>query len=187
MLKELLTPEIQELIEKKDWKTIKNVINDWPAADIAEFLKNLSPEDMVILFRLLSREKSTDVFSELEPSDQELLLRSISDEKVKEIIYELSIDDRTELFEELPGNMTQKLINMLSPDERKTSLNILGYPDESVGRLITPDYVAVKPYWKISKALDHIRSRGKDAETINIIYVVDDDWHLLSDYFWVHL
>ncbi len=113
---------------------------------------------MVVLFRLLSRKQFTGVFSKLDSLAQELLLKEVSDERIKDIVSELSTDDRTELFEELPGSMSQKLINLLSPEERKRALEILGYPEDSVGRLITPDYIAVKPYWDVEHSLDHIRT-----------------------------
>src|SRR4030065_1528062 len=89
-------------------------------------------------------------------------------------------DDRTEFLEELPGEATQRLLNLLSPEDRKETLQLLGYPEESVGRLMTPDYVAVRPGWTIDQALEHIRNRGRDSETINVIYVVDPSWKLID-------
>jgi magnesium transporter len=96
-------------------------------------------------------------------------------------VLELDPDDRTHLFEELPGRLTQRLLNMLSPSERVEALKLLGYPENSVGRLMTSDYVAIKPDWTISRALEHVREWGKDAEIVQTIYVVDKDWHLIDD------
>ncbi|MBC7185613.1 MAG: magnesium transporter, partial [Calditrichaeota bacterium] len=181
MLKELLLPEIQELIEAKDWRTLKEAIADWPAPDIADLLESLHEADRVILFRLLPRQLAAEVFAEFEPDKQRQLLERLTNEQVKMLLEEVSPDDRTELFEELPGKVTQQLINLLSPADRREALQLLGYPEESVGRLMTPDYVAIRSHWSIEQAVSHIRRYGRDAETINVIYVVDDDDHLLDD------
>src|SRR5690606_23466125 len=90
-------------------------------------------------------------------------------------------DDRTQLLEELPGQVTQRLLNLLSPEDLKEARWLLGYPAESVGRLMTPDYVAVRPEWTVEQALAHIRAKGKDSETINVVYVGDQEWRLLDD------
>lgn len=181
MLKELLLPEIQELIEAKDWRTLKEAITDWPAPDIADLLESLHEADRVILFRLLRRKLAAEVFAEFEPDKQRQLLERLTNEQVKMLLEEVSPDDRTELFEELPGKVTQQLINLLSPADRREALQLLGYPEESVGRLMTPDYLAIRSHWSIEQAVNHIRRYGRDAETINVIYVVDDDDHLLDD------
>jgi len=89
-------------------------------------------------------------------------------------------DDRTELLEELPGKVTQRLLNLLKPEDMEEARMLLGYPEGSVGRLMTPDYVAVRPSWTVSQALLHVRRRGRDTETVDAIYVVDDDWKLLG-------
>jgi magnesium transporter len=181
MLKELLKPEIQELIKKKNWRQLKEALTVWPAPDIADLLESLEDEEMVILFRLLPPQLAADVFSELDADKHTCLLQQMSNERVRDIILELSPDDRTDLFEELPGKVAQKFLNLLPQEERKESLQLLGYPEESVGRLMTPDYVAIQFHWTIKQALEHIRRYGRDAETINMVYVVDEKWHLIDD------
>ncbi len=181
MLKELLLPEIKELIDAKDWRTLKQAIADWPTPDIADLLESLHEADRVILFRLLPRQQAAEVFAEFEPDKQHQLLQRLTNEQVKALLEEVSPDDRTELFEELPGKVTQQLINLLSPEERREALQLLGDPEESVGRLMTPDYVAIRSHWTIEQAVAHIRRYGKDAETINVIYVVDEEDRLLDD------
>ncbi len=136
---------------------------------------------MTLVFRLLPRELAAEVFAELEPEKAEALLRHLSIRKILEVLLELPPDERTDLLEELPGRLTQKLLNILPPDERQEALKLLGYPENSVGRLMTPDYVALKPYWSIEAALEHIRRFGHDAETVDMVYVVDEGWHLLDD------
>ncbi len=181
MFAKLILPDIQELLEKKDLKSIKEVFYELMPPDIAELLQEVDEKQLVLVFRLIPKEKIADVFSELEPSVQEFILNHFADEEIKELLAELDPDDRTSLFEELPGTFTQKLINFLSEKERKEALKLLGFPEDSVGRLMTPDYVAVRPNWSIQKSFDHIKKYGKDAETIDMIYVVDHNWKLLDD------
>ncbi|MDD3819274.1 MAG: magnesium transporter [Actinomycetota bacterium] len=172
--------KINKLIEKKEWKEIKKELDQLPSSDIAYILENSDSETKLLLFRLLPNEKAAKVFSELEPDEQESILRNIGNKKVKQLILELPPDDRTEIFGDLPGNITQKLLNILPPAERREALALLCYPEGSVGRIMTPEYIAVKKDWTIEKALNHIRERGKDAETVNVIYVVDNKWHLID-------
>ncbi len=181
MFSKLILPDIRNLIEQKDWKQLKAVLRELSPQDTAEILNGLDEKDLIVAFRLIPQDKISQVFSELDTTLQEFILRHIAHKEVKQIIQELPPDDRTALFEDLPGQLTQRMINLLPPDERKEALELLGYPEDSVGRLMTPDYLAVKKDWKIQKALDHIREYGKDAETIDMIYVVDEQWKLLDD------
>jgi len=123
---------------------------------------------------------STEVFAYLDGEEENALLTDLTDEELRELLSRLRPDDRTNLFEELPGQATQKLLNLLTPEDLREARWLLGYPEESVGRLMTPDYVAVRPEWKIEEALNHIRERGRDSETVDAIYVTDADWKLLD-------
>lgn len=181
MLSEILKPEIEELIQKKDWKKIKEIFSEWQAIDIADFIANLPDDEMVILYRLLQRNQAAKVFVELETEDQEHILDQIKNQPLREMFLEISPDDRTEIFEELPAQVTQRLMDLLPPEERKEALFLLGYPENSLGRLMTPDYITVKPYYTLDRALDHIRRYGKDSETINMIYVIDNESKLLDE------
>ena len=125
--------------------------------------------------------KQSEVFSELDSTIQEDILANFADRQLKVLINKLDPDDRTSLFEDLPGKLVQKLINFLEKKERLEALELLGYPEDSVGRLMTPEYVAVRPDWSIQQAFHHIKEYGRDAETIDMIYVVDDQWKLLDD------
>ena len=178
---EFVESKIQELVKQKDWRRLKEILSGWPAPDIADLFENIRVEEVVILFRLLHKQQAVRVFSELESNRQMALLQQMSNEHIRDIISGLSPDDRTELFEELPGKITQRLLNLLPSDIRKETLELLGYPKESLGRLMTPEYVAIRPHWTIEQALEHIRQYGRDAETINMVYVVDEEWHLLDD------
>lgn len=173
--------EVKKLIKNKHWRVLKEVISTWHASDIADLFREIDAKDCALILGLLPQKLQAEVFSYLDSDIQEEILKSLASDHIKSIIMELEPDDRTELFEEMPPKLTRKLINLLSPEERKVALQLLGYPEDSVGRLMTPDYVALKDYWTVEKAMKHIRKFGKDAETIDMVYVVDDKWHLLDD------
>ncbi|HDR52245.1 MAG TPA: magnesium transporter [Mariniphaga anaerophila] len=176
--------ELLELIDNRQWKELRQELEKLDPAEIAEIIEDLKREgDDIILFRLLPRETAKETFFRLEYDKQEELLEGLADRKhlLAELLNDLAPDDRTALFEELPGPVTQRLIQLLSPEERKISIQLLGYPEDSIGRLMTPDYVAVKPEMTIEQALDHIRQFGKDSETLNVVYVVDKNWKLIDE------
>ncbi len=181
MINTEIFPDIEQMLDKKDWDSLKSSWAELKAEDIAELLKTLHQKYVVVAFRLISKEKAADVFAELDPSQQEFILTHIVDRRIKELLEELPPDDRTSVFEDLPGQLTQKLLNLLPAEDRKEAMGLLGYPENSVGRIMTPDYVVVKPDWTIERAIKHIKKIGEDAETINMIYVEDDRLKLVDD------
>lgn len=181
MLSRILKPEIQEMIESKDLKSLKEVIQDWEPIEIADLLMSLSIEEQPVFFRLIPKRLSAEVFAYLESDAQEKLLKNLSNDFISKLISDLEPDDRTALFEELPGEITQKILSLLSSEERKQTLKLLGYPEDSVGRLMTDYYVKIRPNWTVGKALSHIRRFGKNAETVDMIYVVDKKNKLTDD------
>ncbi|MGB4701762.1 MAG: magnesium transporter [Syntrophomonadaceae bacterium] len=172
--------QIQELINQQQWSELRDLFSQYPVPDIADLLMRAQQTDRVLLFRLLPRAISSDVFSYLESEDQNEILKGLTHEETRNLLLNLRPDDRTVLFEELPGRVTQKLLNLLTPEELEKTRLLLGYPEESIGRLMTPDYVAVRPEWTVGEALDHIRKKGRDSETLNIIYVTDTEWKLMD-------
>ncbi len=176
-----ISPDFETLLETKNWDQLKKTWAEMKPEDIAEVLKSISRKHVAVAFRLIPKDKAAEVFSELDPSQQEFILTHIVDKHIKELLEELSPDDRTSVFEELPEQLTQRLLNLLPAEERKEAMGLLGYPENSVGRIMTPDYVAVKPDWSIEKAIRHIKKMGEDAETINMIYVEDDRLRLIDD------
>jgi len=172
--------EIKELIEQRRWGDLRMVLSQHPAPDLADLLSNLEMNERALLFHVLPREVAAEAFSYLGTKEKDALIRDLTHEETRRLLEDLSPDDRTEFFADLPGQAIQRLMNLLSPGDRKETLQLLGYPEESVGRLMTPDYVAVKKHWTIEQALEHIRDKGSDSETVNIIYVVDDSWKLLD-------
>lgn len=173
----------QQLIEAKSWKALKQELNNLSPQQIAELIEEQPADDQILIFRLLARNQAKDVFSYLSHEEQEDIIEGLAaySQKIAELLNDLEPDDRTAFFEELPGKVTQRLMQMLSDRERQIALNLLGYPEESIGRLMTPQYVAVKPHFTVQQAIEHIRKFGHNSETLNVIYVVDDQWKLLDD------
>jgi magnesium transporter len=181
MLSKLLMPEIESLIAERKLSILKEILSDWTPADIADLIIDLPEQDKVIVFRVLSVDLATDTFENLEFDTQEELLKAMGNEEVAAILNDMSPDDRTALLEELPGTSAKRLIQLLSAEERKIAQTLLGYPENSVGRLMTPDYIAVKQKWTVSETLEHIRKFGADSETLNVIYVIDEKGKLIDD------
>jgi len=173
----------RQLIEERSWRTLKHELNNLEYFQIAELIESLSKEEQILLFRILSRESAKEIFQHLSHDEQEDIIEGIAGNvsQLTGLLNDLDPDDRTAFFEELPGNVSQRLIQMLSVEERVIATRLLGYPKESIGRLMTPEYVAVKPHFTVQQALEHIRKFGRDSETLNVIYIVDNNWNLIDD------
>jgi magnesium transporter len=181
MLKDLLEPEIVELIEARDWESLRTVLGDWPAPEVADLLLHVRKEDRVLLFRILRRSLAAEVFAHLSAEQEDALLHDLTDEETRRLLGDLPPDDRTNVLEELPGQVTQRLLSLLSPADLREARWLLGYPEESVGRLMTPEYVSVRPDWTVERSLEQIRRYGRDSETVNRIFVIDGSGRLLDD------
>src|SRR4030095_3634599 len=164
MIGHLIGPEIQSLIEARNFAGLREALVDFTPADVAEILTELPDQDRVIVFRLLPHAQSAEVFEYLEPDAQEALLKGMGTIESARVLNEMSADDRTALLEELPGNVVAQLLQLLSPEEKQVAQALLGYPEGSVGRLMTPDFIKVGPQWAISQVLDFIRQHGRDSE-----------------------
>jgi magnesium transporter len=173
--------DLETLIEARDFVSLREQIRNWPAGDLADLLEPLPVEKEAVVFRLLPRVEAAQVFSYLPVERQQELLKAMAHEQVVSILNDMSDDDRTELLEELPAEVTQRLLNLLSPEERRRASFLLGYAENSVGRLMTPHFVRVRPNWTVAQALDHIRQYGTDSETMSRIYVIDDRGKLIDD------
>ncbi|MCL1821998.1 MAG: CBS domain-containing protein [Prolixibacteraceae bacterium] len=173
----------QELIDQKSWKALKQELNNLDPVEIADAIEALSSTDQLILFRILPRETAKETFQYLSHDEQEDIIEGLAknSSKISELLNDLDPDDRTAFFEELPGQVSQRLVQLLSTKERAIATKLLGYPEDSIGRLMTPEYVALKPFFTVREALDHIRIFGRDSETLNVVYVVDEHWNLLGD------
>src|SRR2546421_6629611 len=181
MVGKILIPEIKSLIDARNFAALRELFREWPPADVAEVILDMPGDEQVIIFRLLPHALAADVFEYLDLDAQQKLLRAMAHEQVVGILNEMSPDDRTALLEELPSAAARQLIKLLTPEERQIAQSLLGYPEGSVGRLMTPDFIAVHENWTVKEVLDHIREFGHDSETLNVIYVVDERGKLIDD------
>jgi magnesium transporter len=175
--------EIQQLITRRDLMGLRRELADWEPNEVADLIDELPESDDVIVFRLLPHELATDTFQHLSHEKQQELIEALAgkQQRLAHLLNDLDPDDRTALLEEMPSSVAQRLIQILSPEERKITTQLLGYPVESIGRLMTPDFVAVRPEFSIQQTIEHIRQYGKDSETLNVIYVINEQWQLIDD------
>lgn len=177
----LLEPDLQRLIDERAYRELRVSLSAMEPADIADMIETLPPESGVVAFRVLPREVSGETFAELNQQVQESLLQELGTERSARVIEMMDPDDRVALLDELPIEIATRLIAQFSPSNRRVTQAILGYPADSVGRLMTPNYVRVRQDWTIDKVLEHIRRYGNNAETINWVFVIDKDSKLIDD------
>src|SRR3954469_13337407 len=173
--------EIAALIDRKDFAGLKKFVEPWLPADLAPILAELPIEMLSVLFRVSSRELAAATFTYLDHAAQRKLLKLLNPEQAAALMNALPPDDRTAFLNELPLDVAMQLLGMLTPDERHVAQSLLAYPAHSVGRMMTLDYVAVHPEWTVRQSLDYIREHGYDRETLNVVFVVDDDGRLIDD------
>lgn len=181
MLGQLLKPDYEELIQAKDWDTLRETFAELEPSDRAEVLESISLHDSAIVFRILPRDLAAETYEYLPLEVQTGLIETLGDEQIVRVLDEMAPDDRTRLLEELPASVTRRILQTLSPEQRKIARRLLGYPEDSAGRLMTPEYVAVRPDLTVTEALAVIREQAPRRETINVIYVTDARGRLLDD------
>ncbi len=180
MIGSLLKPELAELIRQRNFNQLREILCGFPAPDVAEIFYDLDPGDEAVLLRLLPRELAAEVFDYLPLDNQEKMLHALGSEEVAAILNDLPPDDRTRLLEELPAAATQKLLASLKPEERKIATELLGYPKNSVGRRMTPGYVAIQQNWTVAEVLAHLRTQAHRRDAMNQLYVVDGKGRLVD-------
>jgi magnesium transporter len=176
-----LPPEIHAIVQARDFGTLRDTLRNWAPSGIADLMRELPIQERAIVFRLLPRKAAAEVFEYLPIEDQEQLLKAMAKEELAGILNDMAPDDRTAFFDELPAKVTQQMLALLSPAERAIAVSLLGYPEGSIGRLMTPDYVRVRPEWPVELVIEHIRIHGRDSETLSLIYVIDDKGVLIDD------
>lgn len=181
MLAQTLKPDIDELIAKKDLDPLRELLAEMAVPDVAELFDALPAEMEGVLFRLLPQTIAADVFAYLPLEHQEGLVKSLSGDPLRDLLDEVRPDDRTKFLSLLPGPVTRRLLDVLSPEELQKTRTLLGYPERTAGRYMTPDYAQIAPDMTAREALGHIRRTGRGAETLNVIYVVDEAGKLLED------
>jgi magnesium transporter len=173
--------ELAAVVRDRDFSRLRDMVRNRPPSEVAAVLTDLSQEDQVVVFRVLPRKDAAAVFEYLSLEAQEALLKTMAQEDVAALLNNMAPDDRTMFLEELPAAATRQLLTLLTPVERSVALTLLGYPEGSIGRLMTPHYVAVRAHWTVREVLDYVRTHGQDSETLNVIYVVDEQGLLIDD------
>jgi magnesium transporter len=173
--------KVQHLIAERDLHALRDLLVEVAPVEIAELFQGLSDEERVVIFRILPREKAADIFAELDVDVQKTLLSGLGDRQTARLLDEMAADDRTALLEEIPAEAARQLLTLLSKDERDVALSLLGYPEGSVGRLMSPDYLTVHADWKVREVLDHIRANGQQSDSIDTLYVVDAKGKLVDE------
>jgi len=175
-----LKDQFKEVIQSEDVLHIREFLNNQNISDVADLIYEFPDYESQIIGHL-SIHRASSTFKILDVPTQKRIIQDLPAFKTAELLNDLSADDRTSFLEELPSEVVKELIKTLDPEERKITLSLLGYPEGSVGRLMTPDYIAVQMDWTVREVIDHIREVGRDSETIDVIYVVDDKGVFIDD------
>ena len=172
---EIVTKALQKMLEEKKYAALRDLLLTMYPSDIAELFWDMEEDKIPLLFRLLPKELAAETFVEMEPEAQELLIRSFSDNELKEIVDELYVDDAADLVEEMPANVVKRILKQADPEMRKSINQILRYPENSAGSLMTTEYVSLRPEMTVEEAILRIRRQGVDKETIYTCYVTAKD------------
>ena len=175
-----LESTIEALTAAKKYPTLRDILVTMNPADIAEMFNDLEERTLPLLFRLLPKDIAAETFAELDPDLQELLIRGFSDSELKEVVDELYLDDAVDLVEEMPANVVKRILKQADAETRKLINDILKYPEDSAGSIMTTEYIDLRPMMTVADALKNIRRNGSDSETINTCYVTDEGKHLLG-------
>ena len=175
-----LLEQIEEMIQRKRYAPLRDLLLPLEAADIASLFGELDEERLPLVFRLLPKELAAEVFVELDSDEQEMLIRGFSNTELKEVLDELYLDDTVDIVEEMPANVVKRILKHSDPETRKSINEILKYPDDSTGSIMTTEFVDLKETMTVEDAFKRIRRTGPDKETINLCYVIDDHRHLIG-------
>lgn len=168
------------LLEKKRYSSVKDVLVTLQPADIASIFDELGKESLPLLFRLIPKEQAAQTFVEMDEASRELLIRSFSDSELKAVLDEMYVDDAVDLIEEMPANVVMRILRQADSETRKSINEILKYPDDSAGSIMTTEYVSLRPNMTIGEAIKRIRRVGVDKETINNCFVIDESRLLMG-------
>ncbi|HHU22205.1 MAG TPA: magnesium transporter [Clostridiales bacterium] len=175
---EIVHKELFELLENRRIKQLQQILEGMNEFDVAAFLTELKPQQMAMVFRMLSKEKGAEVFANLEVEEQEQIINSITDAELAGIIEELYLDDAVDMMEELPANVVKRVMRIATSETRELINQFLRYPEYSVGSIMTAEYVDLKKYMNVLESIARIRRIGKDRETIYTCYVTSADRRL---------
>ena len=168
--------EIKELVENKKFNELRSKLAEMNSADISEILDELEDkESVIIVFRLLTKEKAGETFSHMESDMREKLINDLTDKELKNVLDELFMDDTVDLIEEMPSNVVPKILKAIPKEDRKTVNELLKYPDDSAGSIMTTEFIDLKENMTVEEALKRIRKIGVDSETIYTCYVLNKE------------
>ena len=170
---EIMEKALLKMLEEKKYLTLREMLSTMNPSDVAGLFADLEDVKIPLVFRLLPKELAAETFVEMEPDAQELLIRSFSDNELKQIVDELYVDDAADLVEEMPANVVKRILKQADPEMRKSINQILRYPENSAGSLMTTEYVALRPQMTVEEAILRIRRQGVDKETIYTCYVTE--------------
>lgn len=176
-----LTDTVNTLLDNKKYATIRDILLTIQAVDVAVIFEDLSPQKISLLFRLLPKDLATETFVEMSSELQEQLILSFSDKELKEVLEELYMDDTVDLVEEMPANIVKRILAQSNAETRKLINEMLKYPEDSAGSIMTTEYVDLRPTMKVADAIEHIRLNGVDKETINVCYVTNTSRQLIGE------
>ena len=177
---EELVERVEDLVSRKRYAELRDLLLPMEAADIAWLCDELDERAPILVFRLLPKELAAEVFVELDSDEQELLIRGFSNSELKEVLDELYLDDTVDIVEEMPAGVVKRILQHADPETRKSINEILKYPEDSTGSIMTTEFVDLKETMTVEDALKRIRRTGPDKETINVSYVIDDERHLIG-------
>ena len=177
---EIVEKALVKMLEDKKYVTLRDILLTMYPSDIAAIFSNLEEKQIPLMFRLLSKEQAAETFVEMEPDAQELLIKGFSDNELKEVLDELYVDDAADIVEEMPANVVKRILDHADPEMRKSINQILRYPEDSAGSIMTTEYVALWPNMTVEEAILSIRRQGVDKETIYTCYVTAPDRTLLG-------
>ena len=165
---------LNTLLDEKKYPTVRDILITMNPSDVASILDELPEERLPLLFRLLPKEQAAETFVEMEPEAQELLIRGFSDSELREVLDELYVDDAVDIVEEMPANVVRRILSQADPQMRKEINEILRYPENSAGSIMTTEYVSLRPGMTVEESILRIRRTGVDKETIYTCYVTRD-------------
>jgi magnesium transporter len=181
MIENLLYLEITKLITANDVATLREILPIWPPPHLAALIERLPEQNQALVLRALPQELAATPFAYLDRLTQQRLLNRLSPEEIAGILNDMAPDDRTALLEEAPAPVANELLALLTPEHRAVAQALLAYGKETIGRRMTPDYISIQEDWTVKHVLDYVRTHGKDSETLNVVYVVDDTRKLIDD------
>lgn len=172
--------EIEKLLQEKAYRKLKDIFSDMEPADVALIFDEVPREQLPLLFRILTKDMAAEVFVEMDNDQQEFLISAFSDQELKEVLNEMYLDDTVDIIEEMPASVVKRILKQSDPETRRQINEILKYPEDSAGSLMTTEFISLKANMLVSEAFVRIRRIGEDMETINVCYVTASTKELLG-------